>query len=240
MPEMGPHETDLFGESVSYEVRRSEEASEPRIDIDIHDVVVVLPSESQTDPETLLAENAAWVVEKKHQYNSYREDAPERRFEPGTTFPYLGDSYEVVVDRRPSSDIDGDTFKLAEHHVERTSVKRALKTLYRRKARELFETRASQLADEMGVVYENIELRNQRTRWGSCSTSGTLSLNWRLMMAPLSIVDSILIHELAHLREPNHTEAFWSLIAHHNPQYEEHAEWLEENSTRLIFSEEDL
>lgn len=240
MPETTLPEIDLLGESVSYEMRRSDEAAEPRIDIDIRGVVVVLPKEAETDPETLLAENAAWVIEKKRKYDSYREDAPERQFEPGATFPYLGDSYEVVIERRPSSDVGENTFRLAEHHVEQTSVKRALETLYRRKARDVFEERADLYADEMAVEYETIELRNQRTRWGSCSTSGTLSLNWRLMMAPPDVIDYIIIHELAHLREPNHTDAFWSLVTEHDPAYKDHAEWLEKHSTRLIFSDDDL
>jgi predicted metal-dependent hydrolase len=92
----------------------------------------------------------------------------------------------------------------------------------------------------MGVEYDKIEIRNQRTRWGSCSTNGILGLNWRLMMAPPEIVDYIVVHELAHLREANHSPAFWSLVAEFDPEYESHAEWLQRNSARLIFTEEDL
>lgn len=240
MPETTAHEVDLLGESVTYEVRRSDEATEPRIDVDIRGVTVVLPQESSTDPEALLGENAAWVVEKKRKYDSYREQVPERRFEAGAMFPYLGKLHEVVVERRSTSDVVEGTFRLAEHHVEQTSVKRALEMLYRRKARERFEARADHYAAEMGVEYEQIEIRNQRTKWGSCSTTGTLGLNWRLMMAPPNVVDYIIIHELAHLRESNHTDAFWSLVAEHDPDYQEHAEWLEEHSTRLIFFEDDI
>jgi predicted metal-dependent hydrolase len=199
-----------------------------------------VPEQSEINPETLLAENAAWVLEKQHKYDSYREDIPERRFEAGATFPYLGAPHEVVVEGRKSSDVFEEQFRLAEHHVEQASVKRALETLYRRKARETFENRAESYADDIGVEYEQIEIRNQRTKWGSCSTTGTLGLNWRLMMAPVDVIDYIIIHELAHLREPNHTDTFWSLVAEHDPNYRDHAEWLEEHSTRLILSDEDL
>ncbi|EMA44252.1 M48 family metallopeptidase [Halococcus saccharolyticus] len=240
MSETRPRETDLLGEAVNYEVRRSNEAGEPRIDVDIRGVVVILPQESQSNPETLLAENAAWVVEKKRKYDSYRKEVPNRRFEVGATFLYLGTPHEIVVERRSSSAVREGEFRLSEHHVKQASVKRALETLYRRKARETFEKRASHYAEEMGVEYEQIEIRNQRTKWGSCSTAGTLGLNWRLMMAPSDIVDYIVIHELAHLREPNHTDAFWSLVVEYDPQYREHAQWLEEHSTRLIFSSGDL
>jgi predicted metal-dependent hydrolase len=240
MPETTARETELLGEAVSYDVRRSDDATEPRIDVDIQGVTVVLPQGSSEEPETLLTENAAWVVEKKRKYDAYREQVPERRFEPGATFPYLGEPHEVVVERRGSSDVIDSRFALAQHHVEQTSVKRALETLYRRKAREWFESQADYYAAEMGVEYEQIEVRNQRTKWGSCSTTGTLGLNWRLMMAPPEVVDYIIVHELAHLRESNHTDAFWSLVAEYDPKYEAHAEWLEEHSTRLVFSEKDL
>jgi len=231
---------ELLGQSVEYELRRSSDATEPRIDVDIHGVTVVVPESNDTHPEKILEENAVWVVERKEKYDAYREKVPERQFGEGATFPYLGDECEVVVERRSSSTVENGTFRLAEHHVEDASVKRALETLYRRKAREMFEARAEQFAEAMGVEYEQIQVRNQRTKWGSCSTTGTLGLNWRLMMAPQEIVDYIVIHELAHLRESNHTDAFWSLVAEHDPDYETHARWLEQNSTRLIFSEEDL
>jgi predicted metal-dependent hydrolase len=231
---------ELLGQSVEYELQRSSDATEPRIDVDIHGVTVVVPHSEETHPEELLKENAVWVVEKKQKYDSYREEIPEREHEEGAMFPYLDDEREVVVERRPSSSVTENTLRLASHHVEDTSVKRALETLYRRKARETFEERAEYFAEQMGVEYEKIEVRNQRTKWGSCSTTGTLGLNWRLMMAPEEIVDYIVVHELAHLRESNHTDAFWSLVAKHDPDYEEYSRWLEENSTRLIFSDEDF
>ncbi|MWV40711.1 SprT family zinc-dependent metalloprotease [Natrialba sp. INN-245] len=240
MPEMDSRETPLLGKSVSYDVRRSPEATEPRIDVDIRGVRVVLPQASSEDPETLLRENAAWVLEKKREYDTYRKQVPDRTFEIGETFPYHGDPHEIVVEQRPTSRVSDGRFRLARHHVEQTSIQRALETLYRRKAREWFENHADQYAAEMGVEYEEIEIRNQRTKWGSCSSTGTLGLNWRLMMAPPEIGEYIVVHELAHLLEQNHTDDFWSLVAEYDPDYTEHARWLDDNSTRLIFSTDDL
>ena len=231
---------DLLGTTVEYEVRRSEEASEPRIDVDIHGVTVVVPAESGADAVELLKENATWVLDKKSEYDAYREQIPDREFEDGAVFPYLGEDHTIVVEQCSSSEVGDRVLRLAKHHVEETSVKRALETLYRRKAREVFEARADAYAAEMGVEYNKIEVRNQRTKWGSCSTTGTLGLNWRLMMAPVEIVEYVVIHELAHLREPNHSDAFWSLMADYDSNYKEHARWLENNSTQLIYSEGDL
>ena len=240
MPEAKLHEIELLGDSIEYSVRSSSEATEPRIDVDIHGVTVVQPKSENVSPNQILRDNAAWVVEKVRKYDKYREQVPDRQFEEGKSFPYLGEPYEVIVERRPSSSITDGKFRLAQHHVKETSIKRALETLYRRNARQRFERRADHFANEMGVEYEEIEIRNQRTRWGSCSTNGILGLNWRLMMAPPEIIDYIIVHEVAHLRQPNHDNEFWSLVAEYDPEYESHAEWLMENSTQLVFSEEDL
>lgn len=234
------HQVQLLGNSIEYEVRHSADASKPRIDVDIHGVTVVLPEAEAISATDLLQENAAWVVEKTREYDKYREQVPDRRFEEGESFPYLGEEHTVVVEQRPSSSIVDNTLRLAKHHVEETSIQRALETLYRRSARQRFERRADDYAERMGVEYEKIEIRNQRTKWGSCSTNGTLGLNWRLMMAPPEIIDYIVVHELAHLREANHSPEFWSLVAEYDPEYESHSEWLTENSARLVFSGDDL
>jgi predicted metal-dependent hydrolase len=215
-------------------------ATEPRIDVDIDGVRVVLPVNSSEDPDPLLRENAAWVLEKKQKYESYRNQIPDREFSGGEPFPYLDDPHEIIIEQRQTSDVEDGTFRLAKHHVEQTSIQRALEVLYRRKAREHFTQRADHFANKIGVEYSEIEIRNQRTKWGSCSTSGTLGLNWRLMMAEPDVIDYIIIHELVHLREPNHTDDFWSLVNEYDPEYREHAAWLDENSIRLTFSEDDL
>lgn len=233
-------QVDLLGKTVEYEVTHSSDATQTRIDIDIHGVRVVVPDGESVNPAELLEENATWVIEKTDQFEQYREKAPERNFDEGETFPYLGEQHRVVTESRPSSSVVDGTFRLAKHHVQQTSIRRALETLYRREARKRFERRADHFAEEMGVEYEQIEIRNQRTRWGSCSTTGTLGLNWRLMMAPSEIIDYVIIHEIAHLQEPDHSDTFWSLVSEHDPNYEKHTEWLRQNSSKLIFTEKDL
>lgn len=240
MPETCPLDVNLLGTAVEYEVKKSAEATEPRIDVDIHGIRVVLPESSSADPVSLLKENANWVLDKKSEYDAYREQIPDREFKEGAVFPYLGVDHTVVVEKCSSSEVDDGVLRLARHHVEETSVKRALETLYRRKAREEFESRAEVFTEEMEIEYDKIEIRNQRTKWGSCSTTGTLGLNWRLMMAPVEIMEYILIHELAHLRESNHSDKFWSLVAEYDPDYREHAQWLDKNSAKLIFTTDDI
>lgn len=249
MAEPDGRETTLEGVPVTYEVRRSDRARRSRIDVGLRGVRVVVPAGARVDPERLLAEHAGWVLDAQAQYEERREQVPERRFEAGATFPYRGEPHDVVVERRsrssvsertPSSTDASGTLRLARHHVEETSVKRALECLFRRTARETFEDEAERHAPQMGVEYERIEVRNQRTRWGSCSTRGTLSLNWRLVMGPPEVLEYVVVHELAHLVEPNHSGAFWSVVESALPEYRERRAWLQENRLALVFDEGDL
>jgi len=104
----------------------------------------------------------------------------------------------------------------------------------RRATRELVTMVAEEEAAELGVAYRRIEIRGQRTRWGSCSTRGTLSFNWRLALAPLAVLDYVVVHELCHLREPNHSPRFWSLVASRRPDWRAERDWLREHGAELL------
>jgi predicted metal-dependent hydrolase len=233
-------EIDLLGNTVEYEVQHSSDATEPRIDVDIHGVIVVVPEGEEVQPAELLKENAAWVVDKQRNYDTYRDQVPDRSFEASESFPFLGQDRELVIEPRQKHGVDEDSIRLRKSAVEQSSVKQVLENFYQSRAREYLTGRIDHYAEQMDVEYENLELRNQRTRWGSCSTGGTISLNWRLIMAPPDVVDYLVVHELAHLTEQNHGRDFWRLVGDYVPEYKEKAEWLEQNSAKLIFSEEDL
>jgi len=240
MAESQSKEIDLLGTTVGYEVRRSAEATEPRIDVDIDGVVVVVPETGGEQPAALLQENAAWVLDKQRSYEAHQSRAPERVFEAGEQFPVFGKDRELVIEPRRSHTLTEDSIQLRQSTVAGSSTERVLRNFYRERAREYFADRLDYYTEQMGVEYEQLELRNQRTRWGSCSTGGTISLNWRLVMAPEEIIDYLIVHELAHLTEQHHGAEFWQLIKEHIPEHKQRAAWLERNSVRLIFSEDDL
>ena len=104
-------------------------------------------------------------------------------------------------------------------------------------ARALVAERAREIAAReaaaLGVTFTRIAVRDQRTRWGSCSTGGTLSFNWRLALAPAGVLDYIVVHEVCHLREHNHGPRFWALVAARRPEYREHADWLRAHGHEL-------
>ena len=104
----------------------------------------------------------------------------------------------------------------------------------RRTARELITMVAEEEATEMAITYQRIAIRDQRTRWGSCSAQGTLSFNWRLVLAPYDVLDYVVVHELCHIREPNHSPRFWALVADRRPNWREHRAWLREYGSELL------
>jgi len=104
----------------------------------------------------------------------------------------------------------------------------------RREIRERVTAIAAVEAEALGVRYARIAIRGQRTRWGSCSSRGTLSFNWRLALAPPSVLDYVVVHELCHLREPNHSPRFWALVAERRPGWRADRDWLREHGEELL------
>jgi predicted metal-dependent hydrolase len=103
----------------------------------------------------------------------------------------------------------------------------------RRRARRLLTELAEREAPGLGVSFERIAIRDQKTRWGSCSSRGTLSFNWRLVLAPPAVADYVVVHELCHLREPNHSRSFWRLVARARPGYPQQRRWLADHGWEL-------
>ena len=102
------------------------------------------------------------------------------------------------------------------------------------RALEVIPQRVAHYAPLVGVDYGRITIRNQRTRWGSCSAQGNLNFNCLLMLAPPEVLDSVVVHELCHRKEPNHSQRFYAEVLRVFPDYRTHNKWLKENGHRLL------
>jgi predicted metal-dependent hydrolase len=104
----------------------------------------------------------------------------------------------------------------------------------RRAARELVTMVLEEEAPALGVTYRQVQIRDQRTRWGSCSARGNLSFNWRLTLAPFEVLDYVVVHELCHLRVPNHSASFWQLVGTRRPRWRRQRDWLTRHGPELL------
>ena len=102
------------------------------------------------------------------------------------------------------------------------------------KACVVIPRRVAYYAEKLGVSYGKITLRQQKTRWGSCAANGNLNFNWRLVLAPREVLDYVVIHELAHRREMNHSAAFWRIVEAEMPDYRKYRDWLKKNGSFLM------
>jgi predicted metal-dependent hydrolase len=135
----------------------------------------------------------------------------------------------TVGKTEPPSLTDGLLPEGEYHKPFRAALNRFLKNT----ASHYLIPRTQQLAQKMGVTVGNITLREQKTRWGSCSSRGNLNFNWRLVHCDPAIIDYVIIHELAHRTEMNHSASFWRIVAEHDPEYSKHRGWLKRQGMNL-------
>lgn len=125
--------------------------------------------------------------------------------------------------------------KNSRPHSDLSAVQRAaLENRYKEAARTYIPKRAAYFQTLTGGSYSRISIRDQKTRWGSCSSKGTLSFNWRLMLAPPVILDYVVVHELCHLTHMNHSPAFWQAVEKVYPDYKSARKWLKDHGSELV------
>lgn len=177
-----------------------------------------------------------WIAEKKAQA---QEQAPAlhtaRQFTAGDRFLYLGQEYALSV--APGARA-GLRFEQGFSLNQKSQAEAPLlfEKWYRATARRVLTERVQFYAQKFGLKYQKLRISSARTRWGSCSSRGTLSFTWRLVMAPLEVVDYVVVHELAHLRVQNHSAAFWAEVEKMMPDYQPRRDWLKKNGRFLTLN----
>jgi predicted metal-dependent hydrolase len=234
-------ETQLDDCLVSYTVKRSSRAKRVRLSVSLQkELQIIIPEGHNIGRiEDLLEENKEWILDKLQEIGK-RENTPKPLQQKGIpVLRYLGKKYHIVTILDARSPIrvvlQGEKAYITMPENNEILLRQVSESWYRWAAKELFTERVQILAEQMGVKYQKIFIKNQKTRWGSCSSKGNLNFNMRLVMAPPEIVDYIIIHELAHLVEMNHSKSFWQLVEHHCPDYKKYLAWLKEHGTNLQF-----
>lgn len=152
----------------------------------------------------------------------------KKEFVDGEKFFYLGNYYNLkLVDNQEILFDFKDEFLLSKKCL--SQARDIFIIWYKRSAYEKISQRVEWYAQKNGFEYNKINITNAQKRWGSCSHRGNLSFSWRLIMAPLPIIDSVVVHELAHLEVKNHSKTFWNKVGNLDPEYKEHKNWLKNN-----------
>ncbi|MFH1562360.1 MAG: SprT family zinc-dependent metalloprotease [Nitrospirota bacterium] len=187
--------------------------------------------------EKLILKKWLWIQDKQKSVKEKCSQTQPKKFVHGERFLYLGNIYRLYI-------VDEDTLPLSGEPV-RFDEEFRLSRAYLFKARELFSNwyrkqayqkikeRVDWYSHLFRLEYNKFGITNAQKRWGSCSAKNNLHFSWRLIMAPLSVIDYVVIHELAHIKEKNHSKRFWDKVRIMIPDYQESKRWLRENGHLL-------
>ena len=217
------------------DVRQSSRARKPSIKYSKGSFTVVIPENMNLAPGEFVEQNKDWVKEKIPEAEKYQSKIPERSFKHGAELIVLGKTREIVVEKRRSCKVTGEKILVAEHLAERTSVKDRVEKALRDYAENVFTEKAEKFSGKIDGDFSSVFVKDQKTRWGSCSGKNNLNFNWRLILGPEHIVDYVVVHELVHLEVRNHSKRFWNRVEEILPHYRDSKNWLDENSALLEF-----
>ena len=174
-----------------------------------------------------------WIWRKIRDPQKYPNPTTPKEFIAGETFLFLGQQHRVVLTRgkTPTVRLEGDHFEIAREY--RSIGGELFRAWYMLQAKAKLPERIAAFAAAMGVSYKRIRICDLRYRWASCTRSGTLTFNWRIIQAPMFVVDYLIVHELAHFLEANHSREFWNIVAVHVPSWERARRWLKQSGSAL-------
>lgn len=227
------HELLLEGHRVAYALRRARRRSIGFV-VGTDGLAVSAPRWVRMgDIEEALRNKGAWVLRKlqEQRERSHRQLAARVEWGDGAEFPFLGAPVQVRLDATitgaqlvPADAAAGQAMQLRlglPPAAGAAQVRDAVQSWLQRQARRVFEARCQHFAPAMGVAVRRLSLSSAATRWGSASASGAIRLNWRLIHFSEATIDYVVVHELAHLIEMNHSPAFWQVVRSTLPGYEQ-------------------
>ncbi len=185
-----------------------------------------------------LEQQKSWIERSVLQMQTLREKNPPKHFREGEVFPYLGQNYKLSLrygEKLAISMVENEIlFKIPLSETVLNDQARAiyfaqLQKTYKRTAQKLMTERVKLYQNRMQLFASSLRFGQQRSLWGSCSSRNKISLNYKLIVAPLDVIDYVVVHELAHIRHKNHSADFWSLVDKTIDHREKSKKWLREN-----------
>lgn len=202
-------------------------------------VKVVAPkSAKEAEVLELVESKARWINQKLSEIRELESRRCHREYKDGEAFLYLGRNWplEVVLDSavaKPFVSLDAGSLRIVSDRADKEHLSAVLEKWYRQRAVEKIKERLCHYGKIVGVEPNAVRIKNQKKRWGSCSSLGNLNFNWRCIMAPIEVIDYIVVHELCHLVHMNHSSKYWALVGRIMPDYQNYRDWLRLNGISM-------
>ena len=234
-----------FGSSIiNYTLLHSNKLKSVKIVVEFeHGVEVTAPAGmSDQAVEQVLQQKGRWIMEKLDAIASIEAPPPRKEFVSGEKFLYVGRQYTLVVservERRPLLVMRNSTFEATvppEMKIwdRQNTIRELFRAWYKQQAEAKLTEQVHTYADRLNLQPTETKIMEMDRRWGSCTPRGAVHLNWRLIMAPIQIIDYLVVHELCHLSIPEHSPKFWNQVGSIIADYEERREWLRVNGPIL-------
>jgi predicted metal-dependent hydrolase len=221
---------------LNYQIVRSPKRRKLTITVE-RDRAIVVHAPENTPEETvrrIVDDKRQWLLAKIRHPQKYQErpHPPGKEVVNGESVPYLGRNYRIEIGETASGEVEFSTsFQVpVSHQGKRREV---LRDWYVARAKEKILSRVGQHARELGVTFAEARIVDNQYRWGSCTLKNNINFNWRLIKAPMFVIDYVIVHELAHLLETNHTARFWNIIRANTPSMDKAKAWLKEHGQVL-------
>jgi len=228
--------------NIPYTIKRSKRKKTLAISISPTAQVIVLSPEflKNEEIEKLVKKKVRWIIEKQKYFKHLMAIYPEKEFISGEEILFLGRRYRLKIKKlsdvsEPILNIEGRRVVITINHrwdsdKRKEVIRNRLKNWYLSKVEEIIEKRINRYSKQLGLMPKEIKIKDQKKRWGSCSEKGIIRFNWKIIMAPVSIIDYIVVHELCHLKIKNHSNDFWKLVSLALSNYEKRRNWLKNNA----------
>jgi len=204
------------------------------ITIDRNNNIVITAPEgmSVSDINAIVTKKKLWIFNKLKTKSKYYIDTSSKETVSGASLMYLGHKYKLLLS---NDKIEGVIFsdKFIVSILNKSKAQDLLYKWYLAQAKKLFREKVGLYSNSLGVNPVKVVIRNLKYSWGSCSPNKNITLNWKLIRAPLYVINYIIVHELAHLIELNHSAEFWNIVGVQVPEYNKAKRWLKENGGML-------
>ena len=182
--------------------------------------------------ESIVESKKQWLREKLNHAQKYPAIPETKEFISGETLMYLGKNYQLLVVDEAIEGIEfNQRFRISK--ANQTKANELFKKWYLKQALNKIEPLAKDYAKSLGVEYNGCKTSEMKYRWGSCTPNNNIIFNWRIIKAPMFVVNYLVAHELVHLIESNHTPEFWNIVSIQVPAYQKAKDWLKKNGHLL-------